>query len=83
MMRVRDWIDGFAGVAPGALPIIEAALERLAEDIAITLRMRIVAVHASHRAFQITVAVKMRGLIAEAAHASIDGERIREDRQSE
>src|SRR5437773_1926759 len=37
MVGVRRWIDRFAGVATGALGIVEAAMERLAKDIAITL----------------------------------------------
>src|SRR5438445_2760365 len=61
----------FAGMTTGTLAVVESANQRLPKNIAVLLRMRLMAIDAGHRAVQITVAVKMRGLIAEVSDPSI------------
>src|SRR6188768_2188930 len=67
--------QAFAGVASGALPIVESAGQRPAGEIAISLRVRIVTIRACHRSVEIAVAELVTRLIAETPHAAIHQER--------
>ena len=62
-MPLRSLRDG--SVATRALAVVEAPLERVAENVAVSLRVRIVTVDAGHRPEQVARAAAMGLLVAE------------------
>ena len=66
-----------AGVTARALTIAETARERIAVDVAVALRMRIMAVRAGHRPIQIALAEQMIFLIRKGPHPTVGGKRDR------
>src|SRR5690606_30918064 len=71
MVRVRRGIGALARVTAGALAVVEASLEGPAEDVAIGLRVRVVAVRADHRPVHRAVAQELVVLIAEARDPAV------------
>ena len=71
MLRVLGAVSRLAGVAAGALPVVEPSRNGGPRDVAIPLGVRVVARRAGHAAIHVAVAVPMALLVGERADASV------------
>ena len=64
-------VRGLAGVARRALAVVEPAIEGVAEDVAVALAVRVVAVDTGHRAEEVARAGAVGLLVAERGDPAI------------